>query len=643
MLKKLLFFIALFLSVGVLAQDSIRFKSVRPQPKKKDSITLSSQDYKYISITRDTIAIDTTLTLKAMYKQNPVRKDMFAYVPFQNMGQTYTTLAYDFKHTALSPRLGMRGNSFYFSSADDVFYYRVPTPMTEFSFKSGLSQGQMLQSFFSANLSPEFNFFVRYNALRSLGDYKNILSSIGNFFAGFSYLSKSGKYLVMSHYANEEIDRQENGGLLYPDQFQGGNDQFRNRARLDIALSDVTSQQNLKRYFLQHQYNFLRPSEDGDSEILLKHLFEYQTENYYYTQKALAADNFFGESFTLKDLRDKLSLRALTNKLGAELSLPYLGKTFVYGKSYFYNYFAKGIFIDTSGNFIPHQIKGTDYGLGLQWKKNYKGFYINAEGEQMIIGKILGTKLQGDLSYNFNEHNKLFAGINITSKLPNFNFLLYQSDYKNYNWYHFDDFSKENIQTIYGGLRSQWGNLSLDITNINNYTYFELKTNINGTKKQPKPQQYTANIQYLKLVGEKEFRLGNWGLDNTLMYQQVLQQGEHIFNVPTFTTRNTLYFSSYMFKKAMYLQTGLTFKYFTNYYANGYNPLLADFQVQTDQKIGNYSVTDFFLNAKVRTMRIFFTVEHLEALLGNYNYYAAPAQPYRDWKVRLGIIWYFFK
>ena len=92
MLKKLLFFIALFLSVGAVAQDSIRFKSIRPLPKKKDSIILSSRDYKYISISRDTIEIDTTLTLKAMYKQNPVRKDMFAYVPFQNMGQTYTTL-----------------------------------------------------------------------------------------------------------------------------------------------------------------------------------------------------------------------------------------------------------------------------------------------------------------------------------------------------------------------------------------------------------------------------------------------------------------------------------------------------------------------------------------------------------------------
>jgi len=74
--KKLLFLLTFFLSVGIFAQDSIRFKSVRPKPKKKDSIELSSRDYKRISIFRDTIAIDTTLTLKAMYKQNPVRKDM---------------------------------------------------------------------------------------------------------------------------------------------------------------------------------------------------------------------------------------------------------------------------------------------------------------------------------------------------------------------------------------------------------------------------------------------------------------------------------------------------------------------------------------------------------------------------------------
>jgi len=644
MLRKLLFFLSFFFSIGLFAQDSISFKSIRPKPKKKDSITLTSRDYKRISIFRDTTVVDTTLTLKAMYRQNPVRRDMFAYVPFQNMGQTYTSLAYDYRSVGISPDFGMRGNRFYFSQAQQIPYFYLPTPMIEFSFKSGISQGQMLQSFFSANLTPEFNLFIRYNALRSLGDYKNILSSVGSFSAGFSYYSKNKRYLAMAHYANEEVNRQENGGLLYPEQFYQGDPQFRNRARLDVALSDATSEENSKRYFIQHQYNFLRPmKEEGNSEILLKHQFLYQTENYYYDQPEVAPNAFLGESFTLKNLRDKHALRALTNRLGAELSLPYLGKTFLYGKSYFYNYFAKGIFVDISGNFIPHQIKGTDYGLGAQWKKTYKGFAINAQAEQMIIGKLLGTEIAGDISYTFDEKNRITAGVNVTSKVPNFNFLLYQSDYKNYNWYHLDDFSKENIQTLFASAQTQWGNLSLDITNINNYTYFQLQPAVNGQKRQSKPAQYGGNIQYLKLIGEREFRYGKWGLENTLMYQQVLQNNENVFNVPLFTTRNTLYFTSYLFKKAMFLQTGLTFKYFTRYYADEYNPLLADFQVQSAEKIGNYPVTDFFLNAKVRTMRIFFTVEHLEALLGNYNYYAAPSQPYRDWKVRLGIIWYFFK
>ena len=99
------------------------FKSIRPKPKKKDSITLTSRDYKRISIFRDTTAVDTTLTLKAMYRQNPVRRDMFAYVPFQNMGQTYTSLAYDYRSVGISPDFGMRGESFLFFSgtADSLF------------------------------------------------------------------------------------------------------------------------------------------------------------------------------------------------------------------------------------------------------------------------------------------------------------------------------------------------------------------------------------------------------------------------------------------------------------------------------------------------------------------------------------------
>ena len=99
----------------------------------------------------------------------------------------------------------------------------------------------------------------------------------------------------MAHYANEEVNRQENGGLLYPEQFGQGDDQFRNRARLDVALSGVNSEENLKRYFLQHQYNFLPASHrEGGSEILLKHQVEYQSRNYYHSQSEMASNGVLG-------------------------------------------------------------------------------------------------------------------------------------------------------------------------------------------------------------------------------------------------------------------------------------------------------------------------------------------------------------
>ena len=163
-----------------------------------------------------------------------------------------------------------------------------------------------------------------------------------------------------------------------------------------------------------------------------------------------------------------------------------------------------------------------------------------------------------------------------------------------------------------------------------------------------RPEQYSSNIQYLQLKVQKEFRFGKWGLDNTMLYQQVVQDS-NILNVPTFVTRNSFYFASHLFNKAMYLQTGIGFNYFTKYYSNQYNPLLGEFAVQTAEKTGNFPMFDFFLNAKVRTMRIFFSLEQWQVPVSNwlkignpYNYYSAPRQPYRDFIIRLGIKWDIF-
>ncbi|MEL0183058.1 MAG: putative porin, partial [Bacteroidota bacterium] len=140
---------------------------------------------------------------------------------------------------------------------------------------------------------------------------------------------------------------------------------------------------------------------------------------------------------------------------------------------------------------------------------------------------------------------------------------------------------------------------------------------------------------------QKEFRFGKFALDNSLVYQNV-NQTNRILNLPEFLTRNTFYYSNDVFKKAMYLQTGITFKYFSKYYSNEYNPLISAFHIQTDKKIGNFPLIDLFLNARIQRTRIYFKAEHFNSKLTGNNFYSSPSYPYRDFIIRFGLVWNFF-
>ena len=93
----------------------------------------------------------------------------------------------------------------------------------------------------------------------------------------------------------------------------------------------------------------------------------------------------------------------------------------------------------------------------------------------------------------------------------------------------------------------------------------------------------------------------------------------------------------------MLLQTGVTFQYFSKYYANDYNPLLGEFYVQNETKIGGFPMFDFFVNARVKQTRIFLKAEHFNSPWTGYDFYSAPNYPYRDFMVRFGLVWNFFK
>ena len=114
-------------------------------------------------------------------------------------------------------------------------------------------------------------------------------------------------------------------------------------------------------------------------------------------------------------------------------------------------------------------------------------------------------------------------------------------------------------------------------------------------------------------------------------------------NVPKWITRTSLVLDTYVFKKALYIQAGGTFQYFSKFYADQYNPVMGEFASQNHTMIGNYPRVDLFLNAKIQQTRFFLKYEHFNSNRTGYDFFSAPFVPYRDRSIRFGLVWNMFQ
>jgi len=587
--------------------------------------------YKIFSIAGDSTYVDTTLTIQKDYKFNYLRKDNFELVPFPNVGQTYNKLAYSFDKQAIIPDMGARARHFNFMEVEDIYYYQVPTPLTELYFKTVPEQGQNLDAFFTINTSERLNFSVAYKGLRALGKYQNALTSTGNFRATFNYATLSDKYRLKTHFVSQDLLNNENGGLNEQAlaQYISKEPEFDDRSLLEVKFENAENTLFGKRFFLDHEYDLVSGEKNS---ITLEHQLDFSDKKYQFKQDAPV--DIFGVSFRTSNLSDRVKLRNIQNMAGLSYYNNVLGKLkFKAGMSY-YNYGYNSVVVLPLQT-ITNRLKGENYSAGAEYIKNFGPLKVYGDVMVNVAGDFKGHNFLAGAAYQYNKDNIFKAELHSNDAAPNFNFLLYQSDYLNYNWQ--NNFNNTSTQSLNLQLDSKdLLGLDAEITRIKNYAYFS--SDDNGSVK---PFQYDGEISYLKIKASKEFSYGKFALDNTLMYQKVLS-GETYLNVPAFTTRNSLYYKEYLFQRALYLQTGFTLKYFTSYNMDAYDPVLAEFYVQNSQNLGDFPVVDFFFNAKIKQTRIFFKLEHLNALITGNNNFAAPEYPYRDFLVRFGLVWDFF-
>ncbi|WP_375240903.1 putative porin [Polaribacter sp.] len=604
------------------------------------NVTLSGKtkytDYKIFSHKKDTTYIDTTLTLQKEYKFNYLRKDLFEFIEFHNQGQTLNNLGYSFDNIYRFPDLGFTAKQVSYLDIDDIKYYEVPTPTTEILYRTGLQQGQVLDALFTLNFSKRLNVSLSYKGLRSLGAYRQALVSNGNFRGAFHYTTKQNQYEIRGHLTTQDFYHQENGGLTTAslENFITDDENFQTRARLDVNLTNSESEFDGNRVYVEHSYKLISSKDSVNnkdfSNLKIGHVFTNENKSYEFIQNTLTEDFFGSASSSNPD--DKKAISKLTNnQLNLEFNSKYvLGKFKAKAELTNYSYGYDTI-LNSNSNINKLKIEGNAISFGADWNAKIKNFKLNADASVTPgNGRLSGNYLKGEAVFEQDSIFRVKGTLLLSSKSPNFNTLLHQSEYDAYNWQ--NDFSNVNTRDLGFDFASKWGNASLNFTNIDNYTYFD---------EDSKPQQFANQITYLKVKANREFKLGKFALDNTLMYQNVTS-GSSVFRVPEFVTRNTFYYTDYWFKgKPMLVNIGITFKYFTKYNANAYNPLLAEFRLQNDEQIG-FPTFDVFFNAQVRRTRLYLKVDNATSSFTDKNYFSAPNYPYRDFTVRFGLVWNWF-
>jgi len=607
---------------------------------KLDSLSVHSSDedisianYLIISQARDTVHVDTTLTIAKYYKFNSQRRDNFAYLPLNNSGQALNPLSLEAWHKETAPTVGFKAKESQRFLPHQFGYYHLPTPLSEIFFKTTQSQGQSTDALISANIHPRLNYAIGYRGHRSLGKYQHQISGRSQLRFSTRYENPNGRYRMRLQIMNQKISQEENGGLdeVSIQDFESGDDEFFDRERLGVNFENATNSFVGKRYLLEQDYLLLR-SNDSLQAPRLRLGYRMQSdiqENRFSQDQAysgygdLVADLTKAYDHTYYSLRQFDAYTILTS--------PTIGWFSGYIRHHKYSYKEEAQVVNPS-------INEDAYAVGGEWRKQFGSLDFRASAELGISGDRLGNYVFGEIKQPLFSSFSLTAGLRWQQQHPGFVFEQFTSSYADYQWKHTPEM--EQRTAIFAQLSHPvFGKLFVTTTNINNYAYY---LQPDAASLAIAPMQLSSGINLLQLDWEGGVSWGVFRLDMKVRGQQ-LSDNKSVMPMPNVIGRTALYYEDHWFEKALFLNLGVSARYFSSYKMRAYHPLLSAFVVQPHQEMEGYPIVNAFFNMKIRQTRLFFVFEHVNANRKAANYYAAPGYPYRDMLFRFGLVWNFFQ
>jgi hypothetical protein len=557
-------------------------------------------------------------------------------VPRSNLGNI--GLAFnDFIYQPFLPDLGFRyyKNNFqrYFYSPFNLAFYNTKSPYTDLFYQLGTQKEQDFKGTFSYNIKENWNVTVNYFHIRSKGFYPQQTTNDNFISASSYYRSKNNRYHLLVGVMFNSVKNQENGGVVSDSVFESHLCDSKNILPVNLSSANIFS---LNENILVDQYFYFGEMlKDSLAEKLvnpsarLKLSTSYENNTLKYTDEEPLSGFYSNVYFDTVSTHDKSSNLKIEN----ELSWKRLD-----------NRKHRGLIDQVGfGGSLKHQFVqvqqinfNTTFNnviLGAELFNTYSNnrLFYNLSGQYAVAGYNNKDYLIDASLKKAMRDSLTFLEFGATSRLqtPDFIFQRYASN--NFIWNNnFDQIKETSFRLNYVMQRYKLAT-SVIFTQYTNVVYFNQVA---------LPAQDRNKIPVVHFLLKKDFSLYNWHWNNTLNYQYVAQTS--VIRLPAFIYESSLYYENSLFAKAMRAQIGVFLYYNSSFYSNAYMPATTQFYIQTEKKFGNYPFFDFFLNVKVKDVRIFVKVDHLNYCFTHADFSLTPLYPMNDRVFKLGISWRFY-
>nr|WP_314493644.1 putative porin [uncultured Chryseobacterium sp.] len=602
----------------------------------KDSLKIfkpTIQDYQYQNQFSEKKVFDTVMSFdKTNVFSQYNNRDNFGRVQFANIGAGFNPLSYEVnaeQNLSLLPS----NKSYVILGVNEIKYYDVKTPTATFIYHNAMRNGAGLQSTYTQNIGKRFNFAIEYTGLRSEGMYRNSLAANNNTLFSGHYISKSGNYEIFTHYLHQNVNNQENGGIVDDDLFQSGSSNISNKNNAQVNLESSSSQYSYRRYYLSHQFT---PFNSEKFPFRIRHTLSNQGNKYYYFQDGL--ENYWYTTAAQIVTGFSPSTKKYSNNLSNTVSLVFDNEKFKLDAGVRYQIIKFGLNeINLPTVDVPAELKENRLGaVGNVQVKLFDKFQLNSFLE-ISKGNQFGNYLKTTNNVKFEPVKDYFvnAKFNFQSVYPSFNYLANSSVYRRFNYY-LQDAKNQVITEVGGSVNLKWfkSEIFANYFRIDNYTYFD-----SGAIS----RQSDNSLNISQIGGDATFSLRKFHLNTRVQFQSALTNKD-LLPMPSFIGRANFFFQSKMFKNAAELQAGIKVYYFSKFASREYFPVLNEYILPGADSfsIGGQPIADLYVNFKVKKMFFFIEGQQIGTTLSHNKAYAFPHYPVYDFRLNIGIVWYLF-